>query len=189
MQKNINYIGLNFIGSDVFGTNPTIQWVFLDLPLLELELNYYYSQRLYRLRAYSLPDHRRHVRRRRIVWRAPPVTTTTTKTWNNLKTASEVFCKLIQVHDHVIVISERKRPQFFFVSAACSSKMKRYNIAEVTIWALAALATLHSTNCLGKSFYLLHFLIKKKSSFLLFVDFRKTIRPLFPQISKCQMIS
>jgi len=27
--------------------------------------------------------------------------------------------------------------------------MKRYNIAEVTIWALAALATLHSTNCLG----------------------------------------
>ena len=106
-----------------------------------------------------------------------------------LETASEVFCKLIQVHDHVIVISERKRPQFFFVSAACSSKMKRYNIAEVTIWALAALATLHSTNCLGKSFYLLHFLIKKKSSFLLFVDFRKTIRPLFPQISKCQMIS
>jgi len=26
--------------------------------------------------------------------------------------------------------------------------MKRY-IAEVTIWAIAALATLHSTNCLG----------------------------------------
>ena len=78
-----------------------------------------------------------------------------------LETASEVFCKLIQVHDHVIiVISERKIAQFFFVSAACGSKMKRYNIAEVTIWALAALATLHSTNCLGKSFYLLHFLIK-----------------------------
>ena len=78
-----------------------------------------------------------------------------------LETASEVFCKLIQVHDHVIiVISERKIAQFFFVSAACGSKMKRYNIAEVTIWALAALATLHSTNCLGKSFYLLHFLIR-----------------------------
>jgi len=34
-----------------------------------------------------------------------------------LETASEVFCKLIQVHDHVIiVISERKIAQIFFLT-------------------------------------------------------------------------